>query len=54
MNLIIAAVVLGGLAALLDYMVGIGEPWKKIIVAGIIVIFVVGILMVFGLLPFRW
>lgn len=54
MNLIIAAVVLAGLAALLEYMIGIAEPWKKIIIAGIVVIFVLGILMVFGLLPFRW
>lgn len=54
MNLIIAAVVLAGLAALLDYLVGIGEPWKKLIVAGIIVVFVLGVLTAFGLFPFRW
>lgn len=56
MNLIIAAVVLAGLAALAEYTLdgGIKDPWKKIIVVGIVILLVFGILMAVGVFPFRW
>jgi hypothetical protein len=55
MNLIIAAIVLAIIAAVIDHLWGIGEPWKKIIYAGVVIIFVIGLvlLLVPGLLPLR-
>lgn len=55
MNLIIAAIVLAIIAAVIDHLWGIGEPWRKLVYAGVVVIFVVGLilLLVPGLLPLR-
>jgi membrane protein YdbS with pleckstrin-like domain len=39
------AIVLAILAALVDYFFGIAEPWRKIIFAGIVVLFVIGVIM---------
>lgn len=53
MNLIVSAVVLAALAALLDWWIGIAQPWKNIMIIGIAIIFIVGVLLALGLLPFR-
>lgn len=53
MNLIIAAIVLAALAAVVEWWVGIAQPWKNIIVAGIAVLFIFGVLLALGFLPFR-
>ena len=53
MNLIIAAIVLAALAALLDWWIGIAQPWKNVMIAGIAVLFIFGVLLALGLLPFR-
>lgn len=53
--MIVTAIVLAIIAAIIDYFVGIQEPWRKIIYVGIIVIFVVGVvlLLVPGIVPLR-
>lgn len=53
--MIVTAIVLAIIAAVIDYFVGIQEPWRKIIYAGIIVLFVIGLvlLLVPGLIPLR-
>ena len=55
MNLLVAAIVLALIAAAIDYFIGIREPWRKIVYAGIIVIFIVGLvlLLIPGLIPLR-
>lgn len=52
--MITTAIVLAILAALLDwYIEGIKEPWRKVILAGIVVLLILGIVMLVfpGLLP---
>lgn len=53
MNLLLLAVVLALVAAAVDYFIGIKEPWRKIVLAGVVVIFVVGLilLVVPGIFP---
>lgn len=54
--MIVTAIALAIIAALIDYFVGgIKEPWRKIIFAGIIVLFVLGLILVIfpGVLPLR-
>jgi hypothetical protein len=55
MNLILVAIVLAIIAALVEHFVGLGEPWKKIVIAGIVVLFVVGLILLLlpGILPLR-
>jgi len=55
MNLIVAAVVLALIAAAVDHFFGIAQPWKQIIIAGIVIILVLGIVLLLfpGLLPLR-
>lgn len=55
MNLIIAAIVLAFIAAAFEHFIGLGEPWKKIAIFGIVVIFIVGLILLLlpGLLPLR-
>jgi hypothetical protein len=56
MNLIYVAIVLAIIAAGVDYFIGgIQEPWRKIVIAGIVVIFVLGLLLVLvpGVFPLR-
>jgi len=52
---IVTAVVLAIIAAAIDHFFGINEPWRKIIFAGIVLLFVIGLilLLVPGLLPLR-
>lgn len=45
MNLLYAAIVLAIVAALVDAFVGIKEPWRKIIYAGVVVLFVIGLIL---------
>lgn len=46
MQLILWAVVIALLAALLDWFIGgIKEPWRKVIFAGVVVMFVVGLIL---------
>ena len=51
--MIVTAVILAIIAAVIDHFFGIAEPWRKVVIAGIIVVFVVGIvlLLVPDLLP---
>lgn len=49
--MIVTAIVLAIVAAVVDHLWGIPEPWRKMIYAGIVILFVVGILMLLGLLP---
>ncbi len=43
--MLITAVVLAVIAAVVDKLFGINEPWNKIIYAGIAVLFIVGLIM---------
>ena len=45
MYLIVMSVVLSVLAALIDHFFGIGEPWRKMIYAGIVIVFVLGVVL---------
>lgn len=53
--MIVTAIVLALIAAAIDHFVGIAEPWRRIIYAGIVVLFVLGIILLLfpGLLPLR-
>lgn len=51
--MIVTAILLACLAAAIEYFVGIAEPWRKLIFAGIVILFVIGILSALGLFPFR-
>lgn len=53
--MIVTAIVLALIAAAIDYFIGITEPWRKIVYAGIIVLFVIGLIMLLvpGLIPLR-
>lgn len=46
-NLIVVAIVLALIAALFDHLFGIKDPWRKIIYAGVVIIFVLGIVLLF-------
>jgi len=43
MYLIVLSVVLSVLAALVDHFFGINEPWRKMIYAGIVIVFILGV-----------
>lgn len=49
MHLVYAAIILAIIAAVVQALVGIAEPWRKIIFIGIVVLFIVGLLLL--LLP---
>lgn len=49
-NLFVLAIVLAIVAAVIDHLWGIGEPWRKLIYAGVVILFVVGLLMFLGIL----
>lgn len=53
--MIVTAIVLAILAALMDYFIGIKEPWRKLIYIALIILLVVGVLLLVfpGILPFR-
>ena len=53
--MIVTAIALAIIAAIVDWWIGIKDPWRMLIYAGIVVLFVVGvILLIFpGLLPIR-
>lgn len=53
--MIVTAIVLAIIAAVVEYFAGIPEPWRKIIFAGIVVIFVIGLIQLLlpGLIPLR-
>ena len=55
MHLIYVAIALAIIAAVVDYFVGIREPWRKVIIAGIVVVFILGLLLVLlpGVIPVR-
>ncbi len=50
-TMIVTAIVLAILAALADHLWGIPEPWRKLVFAGIVILFVVGLLSLLGLFP---
>jgi hypothetical protein len=43
--MLVYAIVLAIIVAVIDHFIGIKEPWRKIIYAGIIVLFVVGLIL---------
>lgn len=43
--MIVTAIVLAIIAAVCDYFFDIKEPWRKIIFAGIVILFVIGVIM---------
>lgn len=45
MNLITTAIVFALIAAACDYFFGIKEPWRKVVFAGIVVLFVIGLIL---------
>lgn len=54
--MITTAIVLGILAAILDWFIGgIKEPWRMVILIGVVVLLIVGIVMLLvpGLVPLR-
>lgn len=53
--MIVTAIVLAVVAAVIDYFVGIKEPWRKIIYIGVIILLVVGVVLLLfpGVLPIR-
>ena len=53
MNLLVLAIVLAIIAAVIDKFFGIAEPWRTIVYAGVVIVFIVGLvlLLIPGLLP---
>lgn len=51
--MLVYAISLAIIAAVIEHFFGLGEPWKKIVVVGVVILFVVGIIaLIFpGLLP---
>ncbi len=49
--MIVTAIVLALLAALADHIWGIPEPWRKLVYAGIVILFIIGVLSLLGLFP---
>jgi hypothetical protein len=49
--MLVTAILLAFIAAIVDYFWGIKEPWRKIIFAGIVILFVLGLIMIFIPLP---
>lgn len=47
-NLLVLSIAVAIIAAVIDYMFGIKEPWRKLIFAGAVVLFVLGLLQMFG------
>lgn len=45
MNLLVLAIVLAIIAAVVDHFFGLGDPWRKIVYVGTIIIFVVGLVL---------
>lgn len=56
--MLVTAIVLAIIVALLEHFFGIADPWRKIVIIGIAVLFVLGLiqLLIPGLLPLatRW
>lgn len=54
--MIVTAIVLAVLAAVIDWWIGIKDPWRMIIYVGIVVLLVIGIVLLFipGLIPLRF
>jgi hypothetical protein len=51
--MLVTAIVLAFIAVLVDQFLGpIKEPWRKFIVIGIVILFIVGVLQLLGLFPF--
>lgn len=53
--MIVTAIVLAIIAAFVDWWIGIAEPWRKIVMVGIIFLLAVGIIVFLfpGLIPIR-
>ena len=54
--MIVTAVVLAIIIAVIEiYCGGIKEPWRQIVIAGVVILFVVGLIMLLapGLIPLR-
>jgi hypothetical protein len=53
--MLVYAVALALIAAVVEHFFGLGDPWKKIIVVGVVILLVLGILLLIfpGLLPIR-
>lgn len=51
--MLVLAIALAIIAAVIEHLVGINEPWRKVILIGIVVLFVVGLIsLIFpGLIP---
>lgn len=51
--MIVTAVVLALIAAAIDHFVGIAEPWRKVVFAGIVVVFIIGLIQLLapGIIP---
>lgn len=43
--MIVTAIVLAIVAALCDYFFGIPEPWRKLVFAGIVILFIIGVVL---------
>lgn len=53
--MLMTSIVLALIAALFEHFFGLGRPWREIIVVGIVILFVMGLLQLFGLMPLlRW
>lgn len=51
--LLIYAIALAIVAAAIEHLIGFGDPWKKIVVVGVVILFVIGVIQLIfpGLLP---
>jgi hypothetical protein len=51
--MLIASIALALVAAVVEHLIGLGDPWKKIVVVGIVILFVLGLIQVLlpGLIP---
>jgi hypothetical protein len=51
--MLVTAIVLALICAAIEYFVGIAEPWRKIVFAGVVVLFIIGLVQLLapGIIP---
>jgi predicted cobalt transporter CbtA len=52
-KMLVTAIVLALICAAIEYFVGIAEPWRKIVFAGVVVLFIIGLVQLLapGIIP---
>lgn len=49
--MLVTSIVLAVIVAVIDHFFGIAEPWRKFIIVGVVILFIIGLLQVLGLFP---